>query len=62
MKARNGAIAASSPGPTSICPFVSGSIPLTQASVKTGSITNQVRNSARLMISMFGGACCSPMA
>lgn len=62
MNSRKGRIAASSAGPTSIWPLVIGSIPVTQAWVKTGSMTYQVRNIARLMISMFGGACCKPMA
>lgn len=38
-----------------------GPRPRAQASAKTGSITNEVRNSARVTISMFGGACCSPI-
>ncbi len=62
-KTRNGSIAAwAGLAPPQAAPFVMGSIPLTQASVKTGSITNQVRNRERLMISMFGGACCNPSA
>ena len=36
--------------------------PFVQASVNTGSMTNQVRNIARLTISMFGGDCCRPIA
>ena len=57
-----GAIAACNPGPTSSVPFVIGSMPLTQASVNTGSITNQVRNSESEIIRMLGGDCWSPMA
>ena len=37
-------------------------MPSCQDWVKTGSITNQVRNSARLTIIMFGGACWTPIA
>ncbi len=36
-------------------------MPRTQASVKTGSMTYQVRNMARLMSTMLGGALCRPM-
>ncbi len=47
---------------TSILPSVSGCTPCSQAWVNTGSITNQVRNSARLTITMLGGDCCRPSA
>ncbi len=36
--------------------------PVCHEARKTGSITNQVRNSARLISSMLGGACCRPIA
>ena len=43
-------------------PATIGSMPASQAWVKTGSITNQVRKSARLTIIMLGGACWTPIA
>ncbi len=62
MKTRNGAIGnlKLSSAVTRSC--ISGSTPVFHASVKTGSITNQVKNIAKLTIIMFGGACCTPIA
>ncbi len=48
--------------PRSTSPRDNGPPPFAQASVKTGSMTYQVRNKARLTMSMFGGACCRPIA
>ena len=62
MKSRNGAIVGAKASSGGSVPAIIGSMPASQASVKTGSITNQVRNSARLTIIMFGGACCTPIA
>ena len=61
MNSRNGFAACSKAAAMSSSLRLNGPRPLVQASVKTGSITYQVRNMARLMISMFGGACCKPI-
>ena len=62
MKARKGAIPRSKAVGRSTVPAISGCTPTAQASEKTGSMMNQVRNSASETMSMLGGDCCKPMA
>ena len=62
MKARNGAMTGAKACSGWSSPAIIGSMPFAQASVKTGSITNQVRKSARLTIIMLGGAWLTPIA
>ena len=62
MKSRNGAITRGAASSIPISSSSRGRTPEAQAASNTGAITNQLRNSARLTISMFGGDCWRPMA
>ena len=62
MNCRNGSAMAGTAVARSIWPLFNGSTPSRQLCWITGSMTNHVRNSARLTISMLGGACWTPMA
>ena len=61
MKSRNGRMPRSNASGTVMTPCCSGAPAVSHASRRTGSMTNHVRNIARLTISMFGGDCCSPI-
>ena len=62
MKIRNGSMISGNAASCSIAPSSKGCTPCAQEAANTGSMTKYVRNSAKLTIIMFGGACCRPTA